>query len=329
MSTRPPVFKMFRSAFAGGVILITLLCMAPMNVVRLRHLSEYAVHVMFFWLACSLVFLAFRREKMMWVTLLAAAVLAVFLRERGNQQPVTPVAATNRSTLSIGLYNTVNFDTLQSTFLRGLKHHSDDLVAIQEVDPYWLGLLRDSLAEKYPYQLAVNDLGTYGMLLLSTNPLSRTDSFWVAGSPVLAGEVDVPGFPLPLRFVTTYIPPLLNTRSLEQQQLVLDSLSNYCAGINRPLVVFGAFNAVTWSAELNAFLDQTLLRDSRHGLGAYTPDDRISPFEIQRDHILHSAHLARTGFKAVDFTVGNRHSGFVGTYQFVNTLEDETATGEL
>ena len=314
--------KFLRASFALGVVVITLLCIVPMNSVRLRHLSEYAVHVMFGWLLLSMFFMVLRRERMMWTTLAAAAVLAVFLRERSNLQLTPTVALEDRPTVSVGLFNTVNSDELRAEMVAEMRLQRNDLLAIQEVDPFWRQLLLDSLTEQYPYHLEVQDLGSYGMLVFSPHPLTPVDSFRVDRSPVLVGELSIPDTPLPLRFVTTYIPPLLNNRVLAQQQHVLDTLGDYCDRIRQPLLTLGAFNAVTWSSEMGDFLKRSMLRNSRRGLGQFTQDDRIDLFDIQRDHILFSQHLTRISFRAVDWSSSERHGGFVGTYQFANTVDD-------
>ena len=328
MPNRPSLPKLIRGSFAAGVLVVTLLCIMPMDVVRLRHLSEYAVHVMFIWLALSMFFLLLRREKMMWTALLAAGVLAIFLRDRSNVQLSAPVVLADRPQLTVGLFNTVDVDALPRNFFGKLTAQPPDLLTIQEVDPRWRTLLLDSLGAVFPYHLEVRDLGTYGMLAFSRHPLTRRDSFRVAGSPVLVGELQIPGTVQPLCFVTTYVPPLLSSRALRQQQAVLDSLGVYCDRIRKPLITLGAFNAVAWSPEMDRFLDQTLLQNSRRGLGAFTEDNRPDPFDIQRDHIFFSNHFNRLSFRAVDWqqtTGSNRHGGFVGTYQFANTLDDDPA----
>lgn len=324
MSVTHSVLKFVRGAFAGGVVVITLLVMYPLDVLRLRHLSEYAVHVLFVWLLLSMFFLVLRREKMMWTALLAAGVLAIFLRERSTVRLTAAVALADRPSFSVALYNTVNADNLQQAFLQKMTERPVDLLTIQEVDPQWRALLLDSLSATYPFQLEVRDIGIYGMLMLSPHPLEMKDSFWVTNSPVLAGELRIPGTPRPLRLVASYIPPLMGSTTLRQQQAVLDSLGTYCDAVGSPLIALGAFNTVHWSPEMNAFLDLTLLQESRRGLGAFTEDERFDMFDIQRDHILYSNHLNRIDFRAIDYegTATNRHGGFIGTYQYATPLED-------
>ena len=327
MATRARLLKFIRGTFAAGVLVVTLMVMYPFDVLRLRHLSEYAVHVMFLWVVLSMFFLVLRREKMMWIALLAAAVLAIFLRERSTIRLAAPVALTDRPTLTVGLFNTVNADMLERAFLTKMIENSTDLLTVQEVNPRWRRLLLDSLGHLYPHVMEVQDLGTYGMLVFSRYAMERRDSFHVADSPVLVGEVRIPGTPLPLNFVTTYIPPLMGAHTLQQQQAVLDSLGTYCDRFKRPLITLGAFNTVTWAPEMNTFLDQTLLQESRRGLGAFTEDDRFDMFDIQRDHILYSNHLNRLDFRALDYGAAvNRHGGFIGTYQFANTIDNAASS---
>lgn len=279
-------------------------------------LAELAVNFQVQWFAAlfvaGLAALWFRRWWLALVALLAAAValagiLPIYLPDPANVAP----AANPR--LRVMSFNLLVSNRRQAEVLAEIRRQNPDVLIIVEYTTTWQQALAP-LRREYPHIHEEPRGHGFGIALFSKIPLRQFQTVarmpQASELPVLRAVVDFAGRPLEIVGVHL-INPLGNVqRNLRDGQFA--ALASELVAEPAERVVAGDFNCTSWSQDLQTFLGQTRLRDSRQGFGlqpSWYPAS-LPWLAIPIDHALVSPGLSVVARKTGD-RAGSDHAPVV------------------
>ncbi|MEK7256018.1 MAG: endonuclease/exonuclease/phosphatase family protein [Bacteroidota bacterium] len=316
-----PLFHLTVATCAGlGVVI----CIFPDFISRFAWVVNYAVQLMLFYLAAGLVFLFLRQSRLTFVCFGCCAILIMWLKlsvkndsiERWRETVIrrelqpNPTLEKKPLTLKIAHVNITNIGSPEDAFA-AICETNPDILSIHEVTPDWSLWLNETFDSIYPYRHTLVNIGLFGMAVFSRFPIEQVDTFFYQEIPNLKGIIQVNGEPL--AFFGVHTEPALNDFYRKRLKEHLDSAAFEISREKLPSVVFGEFNAVSWSNEIQLFRERTGLIESRSGFVTMSPGG-ASLTEIPLDHIFFSPHFQCIGFKALDSKT-SPHLGIFGTYQ--------------
>ncbi len=149
-----------------------------------------------------------------------------------------------------------------------LERVQPDVLVLAELTPDWLRALEPALAT-YPYQLAVNQRGPWGLGVFSRFPLRNPQGtdLGLPGSFNVITMVDFPGGPVQLTAVHLASPT--SPQHAARRNLQLDRL----AGLLRaqppalPRLLVGDLNVTPFSPYMHDLLERTGMQDARRERG--------------------------------------------------------------
>lgn len=291
------------------------ICVYPHVFTPFSWVVNFAVQLMGFYLFLGLVFLFFKQPRLTFVCFGGCLMLCFYLKfsiknnsiDRWRNSILKKYQPDEEQVrLNVAQFNLTNSST-PSDMLNALRASGADLLSIHEVTPGWNQWLEDSLSTTYPFHHTMVDLGIFGMAIFSKSPLSSVDTFYYEEIPCLRACLQKDGTDLCL--VSVHTEPALNeyySRRLEGQ---LETLTAQIHRMDMPLLVMGDFNAVSWSKELQHFMDSTGLLESRSGF----MDRQRSFWDVPVDHIFHSSRLGCADFENFSDRTGH-HLGIMATF---------------
>ncbi len=301
---------------AFGVVV----CVFPHSCSPLSWLVNYAVQLMLLCLVAGLAFLFFKQPRLTFVCFGGCLLLCFFLKysiknnsiERWRNSILREYKPTDDhvrlKAAQFNLSNTSAPDEMMQSF----RASGADVLSIHEVTPGWSQWLEDSLGMAYPYHHTMVDLGIFGMAVFSRYPLVSVDTFYYEEIPSLRACIQKDGVDICL--VSVHTEPALNEYSLRRLVGHLETLTAQIGRMDMPLLVLGDFNAVSWSKELQQFMDKTGLMESRSGF----MDRQRSFWDVPVDHIFHSPRFGCADFVSFGDEEGH-HLGIMATFQ-INSL---------
>ncbi len=311
-------------AIAMMVALGVVVSVFPHFIPQLSWAVNYAVLLMLFYLAAGMVFLFLQQPRLTFICFAGCALLCFFLKysvksntiERWRQMvikdrmpPVQDAPEVEFRAVHLNVTNTADASDLLNT----LRQSNADLVSFHEVTPDWGRLLQDSLAASYPFHHDMVDIGLFGMAIFSRFQLTDIDTFYYEEIPNLRGCVDVEGEKF--CFMSVHTEPALNTFSLQRLREHLGMVATEVRKMEMPVIVMGDFNSVSWSSEMQIFMDSSGLLESRRGFMPYSNGGTSSFFDIPLDHIFFSPRLYCNGFEVLKSKAAHR-LGILGNYSF-------------
>lgn len=294
--------KPTQAIIASIIILGTIFCIFTPTYSMLR-VGDFAEEIMFSYFFLGLLFLAFSREKLMYLTFGSCVLLCLFLKDAFNTNLMLPNPSRNAPTLKIAHINTtqiINPQTLKSL----LKKNNPDVVVLQELNPMLGMVLEKEILNNYPYKQIAADM-TFGMGIYSKLPFRDSfNTFDYKGLPNLYGAIEVENSKHPIHIISTYPKPLINNEAYDDLKLHLDLVANYVNGFQAPTITLGHYHVVSWSPEIQEFRTKANLNNSR----------RKSELKQALDHIFYNDYLRCVGFKEL-ITKDAERIGIIGTYQ--------------
>lgn len=312
----------------AAVVFGVLVCIFPHYVPSLSWGVNYAVHLMLFFLFAGIFALFIRQPRFTFIFFGGCAFLCIFLKYSVHSNGLPRAQRklpTANSTLpshpspvdfKVAHFNLSNIDSI-SQLAEANRALDADLITIHEVTPNWEKLLDDSLSAIYPYHHTMVDIGIFGMSIFSKHELTEVDTFYYQEIPNLKGCIEKMGEPL--CFMSVQTEPALNEYSLQRLQEHLAVIGESVLIDDTPKVVLGDFNAVSWSGEIQSFLNYTKLMESRRGFMPHPFVSTSTIFQVPLDHIFFSRHLRCELFENIASS-SNEHLGITGVYR-LKTLE--------
>ncbi len=318
--------QIFHVATIGAIALGVLACVFPDLVPGLPWVANYAVQLMLFYLFAGLVMLFLRQSDLTFAFFGGCVILCFFLKysvrgdgiERWRQNMINkglPLARGAQETplhFKIAHINLSNVGD-RSELVPILNSTEADILSVHEVTPAWAQWLQDSLGRQRPYHHTLVDIGIYGMAIYSKHKLTAIDTFYYEDVPNLRGKVEISG--AEFNFISIHTLPALDEFSKCRLDEHLTCIAKEVGFNHGPLLVFGDFNAVSWSKPVQYFLDKTGLMESRAGFMPSNFSGNFPFWEIPLDHVFYSGHFICTSFQNINNSQG-RHLGILGSYYF-------------
>ena len=211
-------------------------------------------------------------------------------------------------TVGILLGNVLITNKNSSKFLNIISNTNPDLVLAMEVNSWWVEELQ-TLKQDYPYAIEHPLDNAYGMALYSKFPLSETEIQFLNHSKVPSFNTVVtlpsgdsfkfhgvhPVAPFPS---DKYPENIGENGNDHQKEVALKKIGELVSKNQRPSIVAGDFNDVSWSNTSRLFGQNGNLKDVRIGRGLFNTFDAHSM--IMRwplDHFFVSEGIAVVEFK--------------------------------
>ena len=318
-------------AVTASVVMGVIVCIFPHYFPSISWGVNYAVQLMLLYLVGGLVLLFLKQPRLTFVCFAGSVLLCFFLKysvkndsiDRWRQTVITKRLPQpdqeEGQPLRLAHLNITNVVSPEEA-LEVIRKTNADVLSIHEVTPDWEQWLNDSLSRLYPYHHSLVDIGIYGMAIYSRYELEHTDTFYYQEIPNLRMCLKLNGKSICL--VSIHTEPALNSYSLRRLREHLAATAGELNQMGMPLLVFGDFNAVAWSNEIQVFMDTTGLQESRTGFMTSG-----FPLDVPLDHIFYSHH-----FRCDDFLIlkspSTRHLGIIGTYQFNEQHQNARKTAQ-
>ncbi|MCC6726586.1 MAG: endonuclease/exonuclease/phosphatase family protein [Saprospiraceae bacterium] len=299
------------------VVFGIFVCVFPQVFSPLSWVVNYAVQLMLLYLLGGLALLFLKQPRLTFICFGGCLFLAFYLKfsiknnyidrwRNAILEDYTPNES--KAIVKVGLFNLSNGND-QVFLAKTLRECGADVISIHEVTPAWVNWLEDSLKQTYPYHHSLVDIGLFGMALYSKFPMTSIDTFYYEDIPNLRACFKDNGSDFCL--VSVHTEPALNELGNQKLKRHLEALANqitHMEGI--PLMVVGDFNAVSWSTELQQFMETAGLMQSRNGF----MDIQRTIGYVPIDHIFHSPRFVCSDFN--NFSgINGQHLGITSTFQ--------------
>ncbi len=295
-------------------------CVYPHVIPSFSWVVNYAVQLMLAFLFGGFVFLFFKQPRLTFISFGGCLLLCFYLKFSIKNNSIERWRSSilkryqphdNQVRLKVAQFNLTNSSTPED-MVKSLRTSGADILSVHEVTPGWSQWLEDSLSQTYPYHHTMVDLGIFGMAFFSRFPLSSVDTFYYEEIPSLRVCLQKDGMDVCL--ISVHTEPALNDYSLRRLEGQLEILTTQVGRMDMPLIVMGDFNSVSWSKEIQAFMDSTGLLESRSGF----MDRQRSFWDVPVDHIFHSQRIGCGDFVNFSDKAG-RHLGIMAAFQ-INPL---------
>ncbi len=330
--------SLFQIALTGAILLGALMCVFPQLIPRFSWVVNYAVQLMLFYLFAGMVMLALSQPRLTFAFFGGCVLLCFFLkfsvkgdgidRWRQNIMKKEPSGISSLKPAPIEFkfaqINLTNTDN-PAEMLSMLHSTKADIISLHEVTPANEQLLKDSLSANYPFSHTMVDIGLFGMSIYSKFELLDIDTIFYNEIPNLAGSIKIQNSSFD--FVSIHTMPALDAYTAKRMREHLDTIASNISSKKEPLLVFGDFNAVSWSSQVQLLLDKAGLLESRLGFMPSSFSGKFPFWDIPLDHIFYSGHFVCKGFQNINGYAGE-HVGIIGTYQLTESPNNAEKTDQ-
>jgi endonuclease/exonuclease/phosphatase (EEP) superfamily protein YafD len=208
----------------------------------------------------------------------------------GSAEPIPPAAATAPH-LRVLTANLSWSNPTKARLTHELLRARADVVAVQEVTPIWLDVLKDlGFDDTYPFRVTRPLEDSRGMALYSRYPLSNVVVLAPNRSPTISARITVRGRAVSFVDVHAIGPP--DGMSAHRESITM--IRDLTRRLPEPRVVAGDFNATPYNRTMHRMQDLGL--DSVHerrgrGLAVTWPNGHHPVPPVQIDHVLVDASV--------------------------------------
>lgn len=312
--TRFLQYRSVQLTLATLIVSITLLCVFTPDVFVLKQGANFTVQFMFVFLLMGMFFMVFSSKKLMYLSLAASGLLALYLKSLTDQDLRFPSVNENPA-ISVAHLDLSLAEDLETT-MYSLWSSDVDVLSFQEYTPYWDGLLPKKLETRYPYQIRNTRIDPYGMAIFSKYPICTVDTLEFTSfeqSPSLRASIML-GDSNQVHVVSSRTMPAVNDEAYDLIRDYFDLVGEYITNLKGPVITLGDYSLPSWSEEIKAFKRLTALRDSRRDIVQSRPGKQIFLFDIPIDHIFYSREIECTAFGVISDSTST-HLGLRGSYQ--------------
>lgn len=208
--------------------------------------------------------------------------------------PGQAAKAAPNSTLVRLLQMNVNSRNRQFEKMAALIQRTNaDIVAIEEATPALAQSLTASLPQ-YKYRQSIPRWDNFGLLLLSTEPLTNANTFGFHDGPLdnpletptAYAEVEIRGARLTL--IHTHLLNAYTANSFRMKNEQIKLISKISRRLKGNIILVGDLNTTSWSYMFSDLVSGTGLRDARTGFGIQPTWSTflLPPLRIPIDHVL-------------------------------------------
>jgi len=316
--------KLLHITLSAMIVSIAGLCIFTPDVFVLKQGANFTVQIMFVYLFLGMFFMIIDQRRLMFISLAACGVLALYLKSETDQSLKFPSKNQNPqiSVAHIDLSLSEDFNEAMHT----IRTSDVDLISFQEYTPLWDDYLSDELRTRYPYRVAMKRIDPYGKAIFSKYPLSENDTMNFEGFeeiPSLHTAVMI-NDNTKIHVVSTHTLPPVNEHAYQQIGAYFHEVGVYVGELDGPVITLGDFSLPGWSNEIKEFKQFANLSDSRRDVMLRSTGNPVFFFNIPIDHIFYSIDFECTAFNAISGD-NSSHMGITGNYQIkaLASLEPE------
>jgi hypothetical protein len=295
--------RLYYLSFLAVMLILSLVIIAGPEVIFVRQLSDYAIHIMMIFFILGFLFLFLSKPKSMFVSFASCAALCVFIKNESNTDFVLPKENSSQK-CQVGHFNLSNIDDLSQFFI-SLEKDNYDVVSFQEFTPEWRGALNKELKKRFPYSIESVRLDPHGKAIYSVFPIEIKDT--LSKDFALDLVLNVKKHYSNYTLITTYLTPSLDNNSLVLARLQMKNISDYIRNVKDKIIVIGDFNMVYWNKEIKQFRVTTKLNNGRKDV---IPVNLNVPY----DQVFYSTNLQCIGVKDV-LLKSDQRVGIISTFQ--------------
>ena len=281
--------RLFTQLVVAVIILLTVyIIIYPPDVEFFRKTSEFAVQLMLGLLGLGFVFLLFRQERLMFISMIASGFLAFYLKTASNTNMVLP-QVNNLPKLTVAHFNLSSFDAYDPEFHEVITALGSDIISFQEYTPDWNAYIKQKLLLDYKYSYSNVRMDLFGMAVFSKVPFKDINTFVYKDIPNLDIKINT-GYQ-DVNIISSHIaPPSLRYTKFDPGEH-LETISEHVRSIENPVLVVGDFNQVYWTNDIQDFRLETEMKNSRRNVELTTK----APY----DHIFYTPQLECIDFQEV------------------------------
>ena len=306
--------KLLQITLSALIVSVAALCIFTPDIFVLKQVANFTVQIMFANLLLAMFFMSIGQSRLMFVSLAACGVLALYLKGTTDQSLKFPLKNQNPhiSVAHIDLSLSEDIDETMHTILIA----DVDLISFQEYTPLWDEYLSDKLTSRYPHRTTMKRIDPYGKAIFSKYPLSENDTMNFEGFneiPSLHTAVTINEV-TKIHVVSTHTLPPVNEQAYELISDYFHEVGKYVGDLEGPVITLGDFSLPGWSNEINEFKQFANLSDSRRDVMLRSTGNPIFFFNIPIDHIFYSNDFECTAFNSISGDKSS-HLGISGKYQ--------------
>lgn len=286
--------------------IITISVILSSNVPILDTLNDKAVLIMLGFLFVGFIFFLLSYRRLFIHSFLCCAMLCLFLKSASNHNIKPPVKDETQSPFTVAHINLSSVEDDFASFSKTVRNVNPDIISLQEVTPYWIAFLQDSLSDLYPHKVMNVRIDMYGMAFLSKLPITVTDTISIYNIPILQAKTMLPDSS-EVSLTNTLILPSANQSMDSIQQIQMVGLQDLVSQDSAHKIVMGDFNMVYWSNRIREFRQNANLENSRRDISQ-------SVLSVPYDHIFFDKTLECLKFSDLVDSTGVR-LGIIGSYQ--------------
>lgn len=285
------------------MFLLVALIIAGPEVIFIRQLSEYLVHIMLGCFVLGFLFLIIDKSRMVLLCFAACSVLCVFLKNESNGDFIFP-KFNNTDNITVSHINLSNVDH-PILFINEIKRNLPDVISIQEFTPDWAGVLSNKLKTDYPFQYESMRIDLFGKAIYSKYPIEKIDT--LNGNIAFDLGVKINKNSNTYTIISPYLTPALDKNSLNIANLQMKNISSYIMQEGGRVIVLGDFNMVYWSEEIRNFREAAKLNNTRKDVVPVS-------LKVPYDHVFYSKNLQCVNVK--DFLINRKERvGLISIFQ--------------
>jgi endonuclease/exonuclease/phosphatase (EEP) superfamily protein YafD len=306
--------KLLQVILSALIVSVAALCIFTPDIFVFKQGANFTVQIMFANLLLAMFFLILDQRRLMFISLAACGVLALYLKGETDQSLKFPSNNENPhiSVAHIDLSLSEDFNEAMHTILIA----DVDLISFQEYTPIWDEYLSSELTTRYPYRVTMKRIDPYGKAIFSKFPLSDNDTMNFEGFdeiPSLHTAVMINDY-TEIHVISTHTVPPVNERAYERIRDYFHEIGIYVGKLEGPVITLGDFSLPGWSNEIKEFKEFANLSDSRRDVMLRSTGYPIFFFNIPIDHIFYSNDFECTAFNSISGDKSS-HMGISGKYQ--------------
>jgi len=284
------------------ILLSAYIIIYPPKIEILERTSEYAPILMFGMLFLSFVFIIFNQKRLMFISMMATAFIAFYLKVSSNDNLILP-QQNQLPSIKVAHFNlsSVSKDDLEIEKI--LMQVDADVVTFQEFTPDWERPLATMLMLNYPHSYKMMRADPFGIAVFSKKSFKNIETFKYNNIPNLTLTVD--NNMQDIDIISAYIPLFYPGPNLNRENH-LNAVTEQIQQSENPVIVLGDYSRVYWQSEMIRFRNINKLNNSRRSTALSSPN----PY----DHIFYTEELECIQFDEITEMEQN-HIGITGTYQ--------------
>jgi endonuclease/exonuclease/phosphatase (EEP) superfamily protein YafD len=258
---------------------LVLLILAGPEVIIVKQISEFAMHIMFFFFGLAFLFMILGYDRLVLLSFGLTATLCVFLKNGPNEEFFT-VRENFEEKISLAHINLSNIASKEK-MIDALASSNIDVVSFQEYTPEWIEL-KDKIKTWFPYSKEALRIDPYGKIIFSKYPIHTFDTINRQVASDIKFEIVKNNHTF--NIISTYLVPSINANSLAKAKKQLEQLNYEITKTPNSTIVLGEFNMVYWSNELKDFKEKSKLQNSRRDVIPVS-------LKVPYDHIYYSKDI--------------------------------------